>query len=78
VSDRNPYPYYQAKLEAERIVARGGVPYSIVPGRAVPRAHRTAAGSPAAARAGAVPAGSEFSAQPLAAGDDLAEHLVQL
>jgi uncharacterized protein YbjT (DUF2867 family) len=28
--DRNPYPYYRAKHEAERIVARAGIPYSIV------------------------------------------------
>jgi uncharacterized protein YbjT (DUF2867 family) len=28
--DRNPYPYYRAKHEAERIVARSGTPYSVV------------------------------------------------
>ncbi len=28
--DRNPLPYYVAKLDAERTVARAGVPYSIV------------------------------------------------
>lgn len=30
--DRNPHAYYAAKLEAERTVARSGLPYSIVRG----------------------------------------------
>ena len=28
--DRNPWPYYQAKLAAESIVAKGGVPWTIL------------------------------------------------
>src|SRR5882757_1524679 len=74
--DRNPYPYYQAKLEAERIVARGGVPYSIV--RAAQFHELIAQLLGHRLRRGPVlflPIG--FSAQPLAA-DDLAAHLVQL
>lgn len=72
--DRNPLPYYQAKLEAERIVARSGLPYSIVRGA---QFHEFLAGLlTARLRRGPVlflPA--RFAAQPVAAGD-FAGHLV--
>lgn len=72
--DRNPYPYYRAKLEAERIISRSGIPYSIV--RAAQFHDLVAHLLATRLRRGPVlfrPVG--WAAQPLAAGD-LAAHLV--
>lgn len=73
--DRNPYPYYRAKHEAERIVARSGTPYSIV--RAAQFHDLIAYLLQSRLKRGPVlfmPIG--WAAQPLAAAD-LADHLVQ-
>lgn len=73
--DRNPYPYYRAKHEAERIVARSGIPYSIV--RAAQFHDMIAHLLQSRLRRGPVlfmPVG--WAAQPLAAAD-LAQYLVR-
>lgn len=73
--DRNPYPYYRAKHEAERIVTRSGIPYSIV--RAAQFHDLIAYLLQSRLRRGPVlfmPIG--WAAQPLAA-VDLAGHLVR-
>lgn len=73
--DRNPRRYYRAKLEAERIVARSGVPYSTV--RAAQFHELIADLLGRRLRRGPVlflPTG--YSAQPLAV-EDLAAHLGQ-
>jgi uncharacterized protein YbjT (DUF2867 family) len=72
--DRNPLPYYTAKLEAERIVAQAGVPYSIVRGA---QFHEFIAGllTKRLRRGPILFLPARFAAQPVAV-DDLARYLV--
>jgi uncharacterized protein YbjT (DUF2867 family) len=73
--DRNPYTYYRAKLDAERIVARSEVPYSTI--RAAQFHELIAQLLSNRLRRGPVlflPTG--YSAQPLAV-EDLAAHIAE-
>jgi uncharacterized protein YbjT (DUF2867 family) len=70
--DRNPYAFYQVKLACERLIARSGIPYSVIRASQFPQLVLSTLRRGLRGPLCLVPYG--FSAQPVAV-EDYAEHI---